>query len=507
MDDIEEMPQSLPCSAPEAKTGLPPIVQLYLVDEALERNPEPREDFYRQDSITPDTETPPPEIILQESKDFAAMVAKSLKQFHAGRVMLRKEEAEQHGDLEQDPEYWVSKAYRWRKLGTVCSAEWRKRKKKEREMEAEKGYADALLLSPAQSLSPAPSGRVPSESLQHSKPIAATSSGSPDNNMYSSQPLARTSQEPSELKSGYNCDDPPTLPKDRKRKISEVEDQEPKSLERTCRTKRQRRGIAATQQKQEPVPNTKSTEGIERTMPQLRSTQKRKHSEVEDQEHKTLEHTGRLKRQKRGITTTQQKQEPVPNTKSTEGMSRSMPQLRSTKALGRTRRKVPSPPPPQSNPSGTNAQNHTSIKTSKQPTEKVSSRSSRKNTLSHQPKPGYSSDSISNVTRRGKLSHTSLCKDERRSLNEAISSKRQRKGTLNPLPQKKPHTIPTSGEGPGEKSWKVATVHTDGASRLKELQASRVLPWVLRPRDPISYCEVGTRGTREREKNRTQTNL
>ena len=435
MDDVEEVPHSLPCSAPEAKVGLPTIVQLDLVDEGLKRNPEPREDFYRQ--YTPELPTPTEEEILQETKDFAAKVAEGLKLFYAGRVLLRREEAEQHGDLDQDqdPDYWQSKADRLQEFGTDCLEEWRKRKKKERKGEAEKGYADALLLSPEQSLSPAPSGRVPSETTQPSKSFTAISSGSPDINMHPSQPLARISQEPLELTPGYNRDDPPSLPKG----------------------------------------------------------QKRKHGEVEDQEQKNLEHTSRSKRQRREIATTQQKQEPAPDTKSTQGMGRTMPQLHSTKARGRTRRKILSPPPPPSDILGTNVQNHAGIRPPKQPTKKILSKSYRKKSLSRQPNPGHSSDSTSNVTRRGKSTHTSLREDEGRSLNKTSPRKRQRTGTPNPLPTNKLHSIPTPGEGQGKKIWKVAKARTGGASRLKELQASRVLPWVLRPRDPISYCEVGTR--------------
>ena len=434
MEDVEEVPHSLPCSAPEAKVGLPTIVQLDLVDEGLKRNPEPREDFYRQYSVSPDPQTIR-EIDLQDGKDFAAMVAKGLKKFYAGRVLLRREEAEQHGNLEQDPDYWISKAERWRETGTDCLQEWRKRKKKERKGKAEKGYADALFLSPAQSLSPGPSGRVPYETTQHSKPFAAISSGSPDIKMHSSQPLATTSQEPLKATSGYNRDDPPTLPKGQKRKHSEVEDQEEESLGNTCQSKRQRRGIATIQQKQEPVPGTKST----------------------------------------------------------QGMGRNMPQLRSSKAHGGTRSKILSPPPPFSDTLGTNAQNRTGVRPPKQPTEKILSKSYRKYSRSQRPNPADGFDSTSNVTRRGKVSHTSLREDEGRSLNITKPRKKQRKGMANPLPANKLHSISTPGEGQGKKSWKVAKARTGGASRPKELQASRVLPWALRPRDPISYCEIGTR--------------
>ena len=433
MDDVEEMPRSLPCSAPEAKVGLRTIVQLDLVDEGLKRNPGPRENFYREYTATPEPQTN--EECLQEAKDFAAKVAEGLKKYHAGRVLLRREEAVQHGDLENDPDYWMSKAYRWREFGTDCFVERRKRRKMERRGEAEEGYADALFLSPAQSLSPPPSGRVPSETTQRSNPFAATSSGSPDINMHPSQPLARISQEPLEPSPGYNRDDLPTLPKGRKRKHSEVEDQGQKSLGHTCQTKRQRRGIATTHEKQEPVPDTKSTQGLRR----------------------------------------------------------SMRQLRNTKAHSRTTRKVLSPLPPPSDSSGTNAQNHTSIRPPKKPTEMILSTSYRKNSLSHQPKPSYSADSTSNVKRRGKLSHTRSREDERRSLDKTNPRKRQRMGMPKALPTNKTQSIPTPGDGPRKKTWKVAKARGGGANKLKELQASRVLPWVLRPRNPISYCEVGTR--------------
>ena len=186
------------------------------------------------------------------------------------------------------------------------------------------------------------------------------------------------------------------------------------------------------------------------------------------------------------------------------------PQLRSTKTHGRTRLKVLPPLPPPSDTSGMNAQNHASIrpsKPSKPPTENNLSRSYRENPISRQPDPGYSSNGTINVARRGESSHTSLREDQRGGSSKIDQRKRQRTGTPNPLPKYKLRSISTLGEGPGKKSWKVAKTRTGGASRLKELQASRVLPWVLRPRNPISYCEVGTRAAWEREKNRTKTKL
>ena len=444
MDDTEEELRSLPCSAPEAKVGLPTIVQLYLVDEGLEKNPIPREDFYRQYSATSEPQTPtdlpitPPltyEESLQESKDLAARTAKGLAQFYEGRVLLRREEAEQHGDVEQDLDYWNSKAKQWHDFGWPLFVEVGQRRRKELNGEAEKGYAEAMLLSPVQPPSSAHLDHGLPEVTQQSKHPTPKSSRSPEICMHPSHPPARPAKKRSQSRPGCNNDDLPTLPKGQKRKHNEIEDQEQKSLEHTCRTKRQRRGIATTQQKQEPVPDTKST----------------------------------------------------------QGMGRAMPQLRSTKTHGRTRCKVLSPPLLPSDTSGTNAQNHTGTRAPKQPTEKILSEPYRMNSFSHQPNPGYSSDSTSNVTTRGKLSHTLLRKDERRILNKTNPRKRQRVGTPNHLPKNKLHSIPNPGEGQGKKSWKVAKARTGGASRLKELQASRVLPWVLRPRDPISYCEVGTR--------------
>ena len=444
MDDVEEELRSLPCSAPEAKTGLGTIVQLSLVNKGLKRNPVPREDFYRQYPETSEPQTPtdlpatPPltyEERLQESKDLAARTAESLSQFYEGRVLLRREEAEQHGDLEQDIDYWTSKAEQWDDFGWPLYVEVGERRRKELNGEAEKGYAEAMFLSPVQPASPAPLERGLLGVTQQSKPPTPKSNRSPETCMHPSRPLRRPAKERSQSTPGYNNDHLPTLPKGQKRKHNKIEDQEQKSLEATCRIKRPRREIATTQQKQEPVLDIKRT----------------------------------------------------------HGMGRSMPQLRSTKPCSRTRRKFLSPPPPPSDTLETNAQNHSGIRPAKQRSEKLLRQSYRKNSLSCQPDPGYSSDSTSNLTRHGKSSHTSLRENKRRSLNKTKPSKRQRTGTLNALPETKPHSIPTPGEGPGKKNWKEAKARTGGSSGLKELRALRVLPWNLRPRDPISYCEVGTR--------------
>ena len=94
---------------------MPVMVQLHLVDAELRKDSLPRQDFYRQYSVTPERQTPeeertpPPPIysrgvLLKIEKEWALSVAKALKQFYAGRVMLRKFEAEQHGVLGEDPE-------------------------------------------------------------------------------------------------------------------------------------------------------------------------------------------------------------------------------------------------------------------------------------------------------------------------------------------------------------------------------------------------------------------
>ena len=219
MDDIEEEEEelrSLPCSAPEAKAGLRTFVQLYLVNDGLEKNPVPREDFYRQYSETSEPQTPTDEPItppltyeesLQESKDLAARVAKGIKQFYEGRVLLRREEAEQQEDLEQDLNYWNSKIKQWRDFVWPLLLEVEKRKRKELDGEAEEGYAEAMLLSPVQPPSAAPLD-------------------------CGSQSPARPAKERSQSTSGYNNNDLPTLLKSQKRKHSEVDDTEemPQSL-------------------------------------------------------------------------------------------------------------------------------------------------------------------------------------------------------------------------------------------------------------------------------------
>ena len=279
-EKAEDEPLSPPCSAVEAKFGLPTIVQLHLVDDGLEQNPLPREDFYRQYSPKRPSpkivHTPLPDIYTHEetlrmSKDFAMKVANGLKQFHAGRVMLRREEAEQHGDLEQDPDYWDRKVAQMEDFAEELFLEVDKRKEKELKGEAKEGYAREMLLSPTGSPSRAPLDRGLSEVTEQSKPSSATRDGSPPINRRPSQPHAGPSQEPLQSPPENNRDDPPTPLKGQKRTRSEVQDQE-KSPAHTNRNKRQRREVATAQQKQEPVSVIKSTQGPERLIPSVPRT-------------------------------------------------------------------------------------------------------------------------------------------------------------------------------------------------------------------------------------------
>lgn len=277
MDDSDGEPVSLPCSAPEADIGLPVMVQLHLVDAALKKNPQPREDFYRQYSVTPERRrpqeerTPPPpsyspETILRKSKAWAATVAKSLKRFHAGRVMLRKEEAEQHGVLKEDPDYWESRAKdRQGELWRLMK-EMGKRKMRELKGEAEEGYAMSMLLSPLQLPSPPPSnGRLP-EVAQNLMTTTAISNELPEISTRSLRPHAGPSQGPLQLIPEHNPEYVPTFTKSQKRAWTEIEGDEEESLERTSRTKRERKGTVTAQPKQQLIPATEKTQGPEENM-------------------------------------------------------------------------------------------------------------------------------------------------------------------------------------------------------------------------------------------------
>lgn len=285
MDEFDDEPRSVPCSNEEAKIGMPVMVQLHLVDAGLEKNPHPRVDFYRQYSITPERRTPegertpPPPTYSREEhvkgeKAWAARVAKGLKQFHAGRVLLRKEEAEQGGVLEEDPDYWSSKADRWQDEGWKLMKEMGRRKKRELKGEAEEGYALAMLSSPVQPPSPPPSkGSLP-EVAQHLKTTNAVIDELPETSTRPSQPHAEPSQGSLQPIPEHDPDYLPNLTKGQKRTHQQVEDHEEESWDQTSRTKRQRREVATAPQKQEPVYATKSPQGLENDMSKAPLTQR-----------------------------------------------------------------------------------------------------------------------------------------------------------------------------------------------------------------------------------------
>ena len=270
MDESEDEPRSLPCSAEEAKY-MPVMVQLHLVDAALEKLPLHREDFYLQYPVTPERQTPegertpPPPVyspgtILKSEKGWAADVSKTLAQFHAGRLLLRKEETEDHGTLEEDPDYWSSKATDWQGELWKLMIEMGKRKKLELKGEAEEGYALAMLSSPLQSPSLRPmDGSLP-EVAQHSKMSNKISDGGPDTSMCSSQLDAGSLQGPSHTKPDPNSHYLRSLTKGVKRTRTAVEDHEEGSLDQISRAKRPRREIATAKQKHKPLPATKSAQ-------------------------------------------------------------------------------------------------------------------------------------------------------------------------------------------------------------------------------------------------------
>ena len=288
MEDLDDEPGSLPCSAEEVKFGWPVMVQLQFVDAGLEKNPYPREDFYRQYSVTPEQQPPEeaytpspllyspraaaqrqrktpeeeqapppcrysPRAAAQRNKDWAQEVAKDLKQFYAGRVLLRTEEAGRQGDFEGDAEYWDSKADHWEAEMFRLSKEMGNRVRRELEGEAEEGYAKAMLFSPLQSPSSTPLSRDPPEVAQSLKSTIAISNQSPENTKRPSRPQAVLSQQPPPLRPGHSPDQLSTLPKGQKRTCNEIESREEETLEDSSSVKRQ---------KQEPVSVLKSTQSL-----------------------------------------------------------------------------------------------------------------------------------------------------------------------------------------------------------------------------------------------------
>lgn len=268
MDTFDDEPVSLPCSNEEAKIGLPSIVQLHLVNAALEKTPLPREDFYRQYSVTPERQTPegertppPPPYSpgkhLAQEKAFAGGVANAVRKFHAGRVKLRKEEAEQEDAPEESPDYWISQTHKWQGYLWRLMVEMEVRKARELKGEAEKGYTQAMLLSPLQSPSPPPSNGSLPQDLHHLK---TTNTASDVLQEITSQPYAVSMQKPLQPTPEHSPDHLPTLTRGQKRTRTETEDQEEKALEPTSRKKRKRMEVPPAQQEQEPPPAMKSTQ-------------------------------------------------------------------------------------------------------------------------------------------------------------------------------------------------------------------------------------------------------
>ena len=275
MDDLDDVPRSLPCSAEEVRFGMPPMVQLQFVNAGLEKHPYPREDFYRQYAVTPERQTPiedrtpPPPVyspraLAQMNKDYAQKVAKSLKRFYAGRVMLKMEEADQHGDFEDDADYWDSKTEHWQHEILRLMKEMGKRKKQELKGEAEEGYAKAMLFSPLQSPSSSPLRRDLPEVLEIPELTVAISSESPAIRNRPSPSEAVPSEEPLVLRPEHSPHRLSTVTKGQKRKCSETEDQKKETLENNSRVKRQRKGPATAKQKQEPVLTVQNTQNPEK---------------------------------------------------------------------------------------------------------------------------------------------------------------------------------------------------------------------------------------------------
>ena len=268
MDEFKDEPRSLPCSAEEAKY-MPVMVQLHLVDAALAKNSLPRKDFYRQYSVTPkrqtpeEDRTPPPPIysrgaLTKLEKEWALSVAKALKQFYAGRVIIRKSEAEQLGVLGEDPEYWSSKANEWQDEGWKLMVEMGGRKQLELDGEAEEGYALEMLASPLQSPSlPSSADDLPHiatdlhKAAIHSSDLLSNDTRSAPNHKPDS--LARST-------------------KGRKRTFTNENNHEQESSNQTGRKKRQPRAILAADHQQEPIPTTETTRDPGRKVPKASRT-------------------------------------------------------------------------------------------------------------------------------------------------------------------------------------------------------------------------------------------
>ncbi|CAF9919814.1 MAG: hypothetical protein ALECFALPRED_001310 [Alectoria fallacina] len=180
MSDSDYEPVSRPKST---INGFPSFCQVQLVNKALEKNPHPRKDFYRQFSITPERQTPESQRTPQwsisdpaeyrEAADCAEEARDSLKRFYAGRVLLRKD-PDRFMACGCNAAYWRSKAKEWLDEIQNLQEEYETRIEQEQRGEAEKGYAQAVLSSPLQSPSRSPSDdtlRVAAPNIKRQKPV------------------------------------------------------------------------------------------------------------------------------------------------------------------------------------------------------------------------------------------------------------------------------------------------------------------------------------------------
>ena len=160
MSDSDYEPISQPNST---INGFPSFCQVQLVTKGLEKNPFPREDFYRQFSVTPERQTPesqrtphwsiPDPEDYREAAEGAEEAAESLKRFYGGRVLLR-EDPDGSMICGHDSAHWRSKATGWLDEIQRLQELYEKRIEQEQRGEAEKGHAQALFSSPLQSPSP-----------------------------------------------------------------------------------------------------------------------------------------------------------------------------------------------------------------------------------------------------------------------------------------------------------------------------------------------------------------
>ena len=285
MSDSDYEPISRPSSA--INDAFSNFCQVSLINEALEKNPHPRQDYYRQFSVTPERQTPEsqrtPWWPTPDPQEYKAAIGEaqkakdSLARFYAGRLIL-KDDPEDSIIYGCDPPHWRSKAKEWTDEVHKLQKQYETRIQQERRRKAKKGYAQALLLSPLHS-PPLSGGRLPRVIRLLKIPAAK-------NNEIRKQISTRPS------KSGTN----------------------------------------PSQGKSQPT-------AVHNTTSNLRTSQKRTRTEVETNEEETLDQTSCTKRQRREVTTVSRKQEPVSVSKSTRGLPKSTSKISKSKATGGLKRK------------------------------------------------------------------------------------------------------------------------------------------------------------------------